>query len=102
MKTDLVLTFPIMSDDGGLPSNWCGKPSLPLFFLNVLHILGNVDDLDVNESNLEPRSSIRIGAERILAGAEKSTTREIWQWLLLLAVVWLVTEWFIYQRRIAV
>ena len=182
--TDLVLTFPIMSDDGGLPSNWYEKPSFPLFFRNVLYILGNVDDsvrsvsvqpgepvvlrpeagfrfielttpakrtlklargdrneitysdtesvgiyryqvgakdsdqekdlekepmrgfavnlLDANESNIEPRSSIRIGNERIVAGEEKLQTREIWKWILLLAVVLLVTEWFIYQRRIAV
>jgi hypothetical protein len=182
--TDLVLTFPLMSDDGGLPSNWYEKPSFPLFFRNVLYILGNVDDsvrsvsvqpgepvvlrpeagfrfielttpakqtlklqrgdrhelvfsdtdsvgiyryhvgakdsdqdkdlekepmrgfavnlLDANESNIEPRDSIRIGDERITAGEEKLQTREIWKWILLLAVVLLVTEWLIYQRRIAV
>jgi hypothetical protein len=180
--TDLVLTFPIMSEDGGLPSNWYEKPSFPLFFRNVLYILGNVDDsvrsvnvqpgepvvlrpeagfrflqlttptkqtlklsrgdrndivfsdtekigiyryqvgakdddkdlrdepvrgfavnlLDANESNIEPRTSIRIGNERIAAGEEKFQTREIWKWILLLAVILLVTEWFIYQRRIAV
>jgi hypothetical protein len=180
--TDLVLTFPIMDDDGGLPSDWFGKPSFPLFFRNVLYILGNVDDsvrsisvqagepvvlrpeagfrfiqmttpakqsiklprsergdvtfaetdalgiyrytvgardddkdldqdvmrgfavnlLDVNESNIEPRASLRIGSERVPAGAEKSRTREIWKWILLLAVVLLISEWFIYQRRIAV
>ena len=180
--TDLVQTFPLTSDDGGLPSDWGLQTSFPLFFWNLLYILGNVDKsertlsvspgepmvlrpeagfrfvqlttpakqtlklprgdrneivfadtdsvgiyryqvgtdanekkldvepmrgfavnlLDVNESNIEPRGSIRIGSERILAGEEKQKTREIWKWILLLAVVLLVVEWFIYQRRIAV
>ena len=179
--TDLVQTFALTSDDGGLPSDWGLQISFPLFFRNVLYILGNVDDsmrpvslqpgdavvlrpeagfrsielttparellkikrgdrneiifadtekvgvyryqvsrnepdalaqepwrgfavnlLDANESNIEPRPSIRIGRERIEAGQEKYQTREIWKWILLLAVVLLVVEWFIYHRRIAV
>ncbi|HZZ77833.1 MAG TPA: BatA and WFA domain-containing protein [Gemmataceae bacterium] len=176
--TDLVLTFALVSDDGGLPSNWFGETSFPLFFRNVLYILGNVDDsvrsvsvqagepvvlrpeagftevevvtpakqtlklprgprseivfadtenlgiyryrvdpkkdeqqaprgfavnlLDINESNIEPRSSIRIGNERVVAGQEQFQVREIWKWILLLAVGLLIAEWFIYHRRIAV
>ncbi len=178
--TDLVLAFALMSDDGGLPTNWYGETSFPLFFRNVLYILGNVDDsvrsvsvqagepvvlrpeagfgeveivtpppakqtlkfprgprseivfsdteklgfyryrvdplkdakqaargfavnlLDINESNIEPRRSIRIGSERVVAGEEKFQVREIWKWALLLAVGLLIAEWFIYHRRIAV
>jgi hypothetical protein len=61
-----------------------------------------VNLLDVNESNIEPRAAIRIGSERIAAGAEKFQTREIWKWILLVALVLLVAEWLIYHRRIAV
>jgi von Willebrand factor type A domain/Aerotolerance regulator N-terminal len=177
--TDLVQTFALTSDDGGLPSNWGLQISFPLFFRNVLHILGNVDDsvrsisvqpgepvvlrpeagfrfveltmpgrekfkiertdrneivfadtekvgvyrytvieregdgteplrgfavnlLDANESNIEPRLSVRFGGEPIVAGAERKQTHEIWKWILLLAVVLLLIEWLIYHRRIAV
>lgn len=173
--TDLVMTFPLMNDEGELVTDWPLQTSLPLFFLNVLHILGNVDEsvravsaqpgepvvlrpeagvteleittparqvfrlprgprtdfpfteteqvgvyrvhavpgeqltrsftvnlLDANESNIEPRSSIRIGNQQIAAGEEKTQPREIWKWILLLAVVLLSVEWYIYHRRIAV
>ena len=175
---DHVLTFPLLSDDGGLPSNWYGLPSFPLFFQNVLYMLGNVDVravsiqagdpvllrpeagfrsvtvtppgkrvinlprkernevvfsdtdilgvyryqarmteqqdekaptrsfavnlLDANESNIEPKKAINIGSERIVTDEEKFQTREIWKWILLLAVLLLVIEWFVYQRRIAI
>lgn len=42
--TDLVLAFALMEDDGSLPTNWYAETSFPLFFRNVLYILGNVDD----------------------------------------------------------
>ena len=61
-----------------------------------------VNLLDLNESNIEPRRYIRIGNERVSAGEEKYQTREIWKWILLLAVLLLLAEWFVYQRRIAV
>lgn len=61
-----------------------------------------VNLLDVNESNIEPRRTIRIGNERYATGEEKHQTREIWKWILLLAVALLATEWYIYHRRIAV
>jgi hypothetical protein len=173
--TDLVMTFPLMNDAGDLLTNWPLQTSFPLFFRNVLYILGNVDDsvraisvspgepvvlrpeagvtkltittpkkdvitlergarpdfqfadteqvgvyrfdvfpedksvrsfavnlLDANESNIEPRKTIRIGNERTTAGQEKSQPRDIWKWILILAVVLLVAEWYIYHRRIAI
>ncbi|MSU78645.1 MAG: VWA domain-containing protein [Gemmataceae bacterium] len=61
-----------------------------------------VNLLDINESNIEPREAIHIGTERIATDEEKMQTREIWKWILLLAVLLLSVEWFVYQRRIAV
>jgi hypothetical protein len=178
--TDLVMSFALIDDAGGINSNWPLETSFPLFFRNVLYMLGNVDDAkgavnlapgepivlrpeagfgfievtgpdrrvtkldrrdrndvlfadteqlgiyryrvggrnekeldslvrgfavnltDINESNIEPRPAIRIGSERIAAGAERFQTREIWKWILLVALVLLVAEWLIYHRRIAV
>ncbi len=61
-----------------------------------------VNLLDVNESNLEPRAEIRIGSDRITTGRERPQPREIWKWVLLLAVGLLAVEWIVYNRRIAV
>lgn len=61
-----------------------------------------VNLLDTNESNIEPRAAINIGSERYATGEEKRQTREVWKWILLLALSLLLTEWFIYHRRIAV
>ena len=178
--TDLVQTFPLINDKDDLVTDWPLQPSFPLFFRNVLYILGNVDDsvrsvsvsagepvvlrpeagfnklivttpardkiteekrrdrneivfvkteklgiysyvvdpkdggddaqprrafavnlLDINESNIEPRPTIRIG-NSATRRARKHQTREIWKWILLLAVALLATEWWLYHRRIAV
>jgi len=179
--TDLVMTFPLIGDKGELVTDWPLQTSFPLFFRNVLYILGNVDDsvrsvsvqagepvvlrpeagfkavrlttptrqtyqlarsekneivfadtenlgiynyvvdapdaslagaeprrgfavnlLDANESNIEPRRSIRIGTERLTSGEEKTQPRDVWKWILLLAVALLILEWYVYHRRIAV
>jgi hypothetical protein len=179
--TDVVMTFALINDAGELVSDWPLQTSFPLFFRNVLYILGNVDDakravsvtagepvvlrpeagfnfiditnpaqkterlrrgdrneilfsdtellgvyryqigtqedakeldplrrgfavnlLDANESNIEPRSSIRFGNERVGTGEEMFQPREIWKWILLIAVLLLMVEWLIYHRRIAV
>jgi hypothetical protein len=173
--TDVVLAFPLFGAAGELVTDWPLQTSFPLFFRNVLYILGNVDVsvravsvqagepvvlrpeagvtgikvttpnketitlergarpefqfsdtdrvgvyrfevlpkddlvrsfavnlLDANESNIEPRRDIRIGSERITAGQERSQPRDIWKWILLVAVVLLMAEWWVYHRRIAV
>jgi hypothetical protein len=61
-----------------------------------------VNLLDPAESNIEPRPAIRIGSEHIGAGQERSQPRELWKWLLLVAVLLLVVEWALYNRRISV
>ena len=185
--TDVVMAFALLSDAGELVSDWPLQTSFPLFFRNVLYILGNVDDakrpvsvtpgepvvlrpeagfsfieitpppanqkftlqrtdrneilfadterlgvyrykigslirvsdeekkdfdtlvrgfavnlLDANESNIEPRTSVRFGTERISTGEEMSQPREIWKWILILAVLLLMVEWLVYHRRISV
>src|SRR5206468_2024733 len=42
--TDVILTFPLISRKGEVATSWYREPSLPLFFRNVLYMLGNVDD----------------------------------------------------------
>jgi hypothetical protein len=61
-----------------------------------------VNLLDTNESNIEPREEIRIGADRVTTGQERPQPREIWKWIVLLAVGLLAIEWVVYNRRISV
>jgi len=59
-----------------------------------------VNLLDANESNIEPRREIQIGSERIVAGEERKQPLELWKWIILLALILLTLEWYIYNRRI--
>ncbi len=61
-----------------------------------------VNLLDSEESNIEPRATIRIGALAVVAGQqqERSQPREVWKWLVLLGLGVLLTEWYIYNRRV--
>jgi hypothetical protein len=171
--TDLVMTFPILDDQGKWNTNWPLLPSFPLFLRNVLYALGNISDgsgeetvqpgqvktirpdqavnqievkdpaghtrtlqrgtrsdfsygdtervgvyqvawngawqrsfavnlLDADESNIEPRTSIRVGAEAVAGGKERLQPRELWKWLVLAGLGLLMLEWYIYNRRIYV
>jgi len=59
-----------------------------------------VNLLDALESNIEPRSEIQIGTERVASGSERRQPREIWKWAALLALILLLLEWYLYNRRI--
>jgi hypothetical protein len=172
--TDLVMTFPILDDNGKWNTFWPVLPSFPLFLRNVLYTLGNISDgasedtvqpgqvktlrpdlavgqiqvippkgdpetlnrgsrpdfvfgdtkhvgvyrvawngawqrsfavnlLDVEESNIEPRTVLQIGAgEPIVGGQERKQPRELWKWLVALALGLLLAEWYIYNRRVYV
>jgi hypothetical protein len=60
-----------------------------------------VNLLDSGESNLEPREEIAIGSERITAGVDRPTPRDLWKWILVAAVLLLLAEWYVYNRRVA-
>jgi len=169
--TDLVMTFPIITDNAQWNTNWPLLPSFPLLLRNVIYTLGNISDssseetvqpgqvvtfrpdvavaeiqitdpsgktdalkrgsrsdfsygqtnrvgvyqvawngvpkrvfainlLDADESNLEPRNMIRIGAAGIVRGQERQQPRQIWKWLASAAFCVLLMEWYIYNRRV--
>lgn len=60
----------------------------------------SVNLLDRDESNIEPRALIQIGAQLIEAGQERGQPRELWPWLVLAALALLLAEWYIYNRRV--
>jgi len=61
-----------------------------------------VNLLDPNESNIEPRTDIKIGGEEVTAGQERRQPREVWKWIALAALVLLLVEWYVYNKRIYV
>jgi hypothetical protein len=61
-----------------------------------------VNLLDPEESNLEPRTDVRIGSERVGATAPVGRAQELWKWALAAALGLLLLEWVIYHRRVAV
>lgn len=169
---DLVLAFPLATDDAKWNTRWFLKPLFPLFLRNVLYSLGNVRDattedtvrpgqpkplrpfgdvkeikvrnpsgrdtklergsrsmftfgetgelgvyqaswedqnrkfavnlFDANESNIEPRPSVKIGEVEVQAGPARKQPRELWRWVVLAALVFLLLEWWIYNRRVQV
>ncbi len=67
--TDLVLTFALMDDAGGLNTDWPLQPSFPLFLRNVLYILGNVDDA-VRTATVAPGEPMLLRPEAGVTGLE--------------------------------
>lgn len=61
-----------------------------------------VNLLDVEESAIEPRSSVQIGARAIEAGQETRQPRDLWKWLIVAVLGLLLLEWYVYNRRIFV
>jgi hypothetical protein len=61
-----------------------------------------VNLLDTDESAIEPRPSIQIGAKEIKAGQETRQPRDLWKWLIVAALGMLLLEWYVYNRRIFV
>ena len=59
-----------------------------------------VNLLDGEESNIEPRPEIKIGTETVTADPQRQQPRDLWKWLVLAALLLLLLEWYVYNRRI--
>ncbi len=169
---DLVVAFPLSTNDAKWNTRWFLKPLFPLFLRNVLYTLGNVRDstteetvrpgmpktirpfgdikeikvrtpsgstkklergtraafsfggtnelgvyevtwgdetrkfavnlFDTNESQIEPRPAVKIGEVQIEAGPSRKQPRELWRWVVLAVLVFLLLEWWVYNRRVHV
>jgi hypothetical protein len=169
---DLVLAFPLATDDAKWNTRWFLKPLFPLFLRNVLYTLGNVRDatteetvrpgspkalrpfgdvkevrvrtpsgssttlergtraefsyggttelgvyeagwegqtrrfavnlFDPNESQIEPKPSVKIGETEVQAGPTRKQPRELWRWAVAAGLLFLLVEWWIYNRRVHV
>lgn len=169
---DLVLAFPLATEDAKWNTRWFLKPLFPLFLRNLLYSLGNVRDatteetvrpgdpkiirpfgdvkevrvttpsgsptrldrgtraefsyggttelgvyeaawadqtrrfavnlFDPNESQIEPRPSVKIGETHVQAGPTRRQPRELWRWAVAFGLVFLLVEWWVYNRRVQV
>jgi hypothetical protein len=61
-----------------------------------------VNLLDADESNLQPRPAIRVGAETVTAGTPDKRPRELWKWFVLAALAVVLLEWWVYNKRVFV
>ena len=69
----------------------------------VLDQLLAVNLLDPRESNLTVRDELNIGYEEIEKTVEEVPARqEYWTWVILFALVILLLEWYIYNRRVLI
>ena len=58
--------------------------------------------LDADESNIEPRPAVQIGAEQVRAEETHRQPRELWKWAVLAGLGFLLLEWYVYNRRVFV
>jgi hypothetical protein len=60
-----------------------------------------VNLFDSRESNLTVRDTIELGFEQVAGQAGLELARiETWKWLLILGLVILLFEWYVYNRRV--
>jgi hypothetical protein len=169
--TDVIMAFPLITDQDDWNTDWVKQISFPLFLRNLLYYLGNISDaageetvqpgqvktlrpdtavrkievmdpsgkketlergnrpdflygkteqlgiyqvrsdasevrsfavnlLDAEESNIEPRGQFRIGATNITPEEIRGQPRDLWHWIALAALVLILLEWYVYNRRI--
>ena len=175
--TDLVLAFPLITNDNRWNTNWPLKVSFPLFLRNVIFALGNVRDagteepirpgqvkvvrpggvqeilvtkpndevlrmdrgpradfavsatdqlgvyavrwndaagkgpqtrrfavnlFDATESDIAVVEQVSIGSATVAAGEPRKAPRDLWKIPVILGLVVLALEWWIYNRRVQI
>jgi hypothetical protein len=61
-----------------------------------------VNLLDPLESDIEPRGRFKVGGDTIVAEPERRQPFDLWKWFALGALILLVLEWYVYNRRVFV
>ncbi len=60
-----------------------------------------VNLFDSRESNIRPRPMLELGHATVTASSQmQPTRRELWKWIVLLGLLILALEWYIYNRRV--
>src|SRR5262249_43739219 len=58
-----------------------------------------VNLVDTEESNLQPRDAVQVGAQTVEAAPVQGRPWETWRWIALAALVLLLLEWLFYNKR---
>lgn len=61
-----------------------------------------VNLFDANESDIAPTTTVTVGAQTVAADAPRRQPVDLWKWPVLLGLLVLVFEWWIYNRRVAI
>jgi hypothetical protein len=59
-----------------------------------------VNLLDAGESDIAPRREVRIGRDKIAAEETYQQPRDLWKWVVVAALLLLLLEWYVYNRRV--
>jgi hypothetical protein len=59
-----------------------------------------VNLLDPEESNLQPRDEVQLGAQTVAAEQAREHVLETWQWAVLIVLLVILAEWVIYHWRV--
>jgi hypothetical protein len=80
------------------------KPGIYSVFHNgSLYRYVAVNLLDSSESAIDPRADLGFRESNIqLRQSETSEPRELWKWILMIALVLLVAEWFFFNQRVSI
>ncbi|MDM4014914.1 vWA domain-containing protein [Roseiconus lacunae] len=81
--------------DSEMPGNYRVMADEKLVDLFAINLFSRM------ESQINPRSEFEIGYEKIETSGTMETRYEFWRWLLLLLLVVLALEWWLYNKRIA-
>ncbi len=58
--------------------------------------------LDHGESRITPGKEIRVGSGQITEATDVPETRELWKWFASLALIFVLLEWWLYNRRMTI
>jgi hypothetical protein len=61
-----------------------------------------VNLFDLDESHIEPREIVQIGSEKITSGEPRKQPRELWRWFVLAGLLFVLLEWWVYNKRVQV
>jgi hypothetical protein len=57
---------------------------------------------DHDEGDIAPAKEVTIGSQTIAAGEAKKQPRDLWKWLVLVGLIVLAAEWWVYNRRVQI
>lgn len=61
-----------------------------------------VNLLDPLESDIAPVTEVTIGSQTMTAGDPRKQPRDLWKWPVLLGLLTLVAEWWVYNKRVQI